>query len=207
MDYSVKKVTIEDYDAIYELWSATEQSRKALNPVDDSREGIARYLKRNPDTCFAAVKDNRIIGVILTLAYIFRYAEKVKADPTVGINYENNDWTEEHFGMEQESKEMTGRDKLILFLFFITFVIMVYGVAKLDWWFGEMAALFLVSGIIMGIIGGLNERKISEVFIGGASDLVSVALVCGLARAVNMLLTDGKVSDTLLYIMSGLDSE
>ncbi|MBR1478658.1 MAG: hypothetical protein IJ608_11990 [Lachnospiraceae bacterium] len=53
MDYAIKKVTIDDYDAIYELWNATEQSRRALNPVDDSREGIARYLKRNPDTCFA----------------------------------------------------------------------------------------------------------------------------------------------------------
>lgn len=66
MDYSIKKVTIDDYDAIYDLWNATEQSRRALNPVDDSREGIARYLERNPETCFAAVKDNRIIGVILT---------------------------------------------------------------------------------------------------------------------------------------------
>ena len=66
IDYSIKKVTISDYDAIYELWNMVEQSRRALNPVDDSREGIARYLKRNPDTCFAAVKDSRIIGVILT---------------------------------------------------------------------------------------------------------------------------------------------
>ena len=66
MEYEIKKVTIDDYDAIYELWNSTEQSRRALNPVDDSREGIERYLKRNPDTCFAAVKDDRIIGVILT---------------------------------------------------------------------------------------------------------------------------------------------
>jgi len=66
MNYSTRKVTIDDYDAIYELWNSTEQSRRALNPVDDSREGIARYLRRNPDTCFAAVKDGRIIGVILT---------------------------------------------------------------------------------------------------------------------------------------------
>ena len=35
MDYSIKKVTIDDYDAIYELWNATEQSRRALNPVDE----------------------------------------------------------------------------------------------------------------------------------------------------------------------------
>ena len=66
MEYTVRQVTIEDYDAIYELWNSTEQSRRALNPVDDSREGIERYLKRNPNTCFAAVKDGRIIGVILT---------------------------------------------------------------------------------------------------------------------------------------------
>ena len=66
MEYTVKLVTIDDYDAIYELWNSTEQSRRALNPVDDSREGIERYLKRNPNTCFAAVRDGQIIGVILT---------------------------------------------------------------------------------------------------------------------------------------------
>ena len=66
MEYTVKQVTIDDFDAIFELWNSTEQSRRALNPVDDSREGIERYLKRNPETCFAAVINDRIIGVILT---------------------------------------------------------------------------------------------------------------------------------------------
>jgi ribosomal protein S18 acetylase RimI-like enzyme len=66
MEYTIRSVTIEDYDAIYALWNATEQSRRALNPVDDTREGIERYLKRNPNTCFAAVSEDRIIGVILT---------------------------------------------------------------------------------------------------------------------------------------------
>ena len=66
MEYTVRLVIPEDYDAIYELWNSTEQSRRALNPVDDSREGIARYLARNPNTCFAAERKGRIIGVILT---------------------------------------------------------------------------------------------------------------------------------------------
>ena len=65
-DFAIKQVTIDDYDQLFELWNSTEQSRRALNPVDDSREGIERYLKRNPNTCFAAVQDGRIIGVILT---------------------------------------------------------------------------------------------------------------------------------------------
>lgn len=66
MEYTVRLVIPEDYDAIYELWNSTEQSRRALNLVDDSREGIARYLARNPNTCFAAEREGRIIGVILT---------------------------------------------------------------------------------------------------------------------------------------------
>ena len=64
MEY--RTVTIKDYDAIFELWNSTEQSRRALNPVDDTREGIDRYLKRNPNTCFVAVTDDIIVGVILT---------------------------------------------------------------------------------------------------------------------------------------------
>ncbi|MBR4824543.1 MAG: GNAT family N-acetyltransferase [Spirochaetaceae bacterium] len=72
MSISIRLVTIDDYDGIYELWNSTEQSRRALNPVDDSHEGIARYLKRNPTTCFLALsKDGsgdapQIVGVILT---------------------------------------------------------------------------------------------------------------------------------------------
>ena len=72
MGIAIRPVTIADYDGIYELWNSTEQSRRALNPVDDSREGIGRYLKRNPTTCFLAEsKDGsgdalEIVGVILT---------------------------------------------------------------------------------------------------------------------------------------------
>ena len=66
MEYMIRAVTIEDYHAIYKLWNSTEQSRRALNSVDDSREGIEKYIKRNPDTCFAAVCEGEIIGVILS---------------------------------------------------------------------------------------------------------------------------------------------
>ena len=66
MEYKIRPVVIDDYDAIFELWNSTEQSRRALNPIDDSREGIGRYLKRNPNSCFAAVADDMIIGVVLS---------------------------------------------------------------------------------------------------------------------------------------------
>lgn len=65
----IRNVTIGDYDRILELWNSTEQSRRALNPVDDSREGIEQYLRRNPATCFLACPEEdprQVIGVILT---------------------------------------------------------------------------------------------------------------------------------------------
>lgn len=68
MHITIRTVTIEDYDELYALWTGAEASRRALNPVDDSREGIERYLKRNPTTCFAACDDDHgsVVGVILT---------------------------------------------------------------------------------------------------------------------------------------------
>lgn len=69
MNITIRPVVIEDYDGIYDLWNSTEQSRRALNPVDDSRDGIERYLKRNPTTCFLAYPNDdnkKIVGVILT---------------------------------------------------------------------------------------------------------------------------------------------
>ena len=72
MSISIRQVKIEDYDRIFALWNSTEQSKRALNPVDDSREGIEKYLKRNPTTCFLAeVQDGtgdapEVVGVILT---------------------------------------------------------------------------------------------------------------------------------------------
>ena len=66
MTLTFRLITINDYDQMFALWSSTEQSKRALNPVDDSREGIDRYIKRNPTTCFGAFSDGQLVGVILT---------------------------------------------------------------------------------------------------------------------------------------------
>ena len=66
MEITTRLVTIDDYDDMLALWNSTEQSKRALNPVDDSREGIERYIKRNPTTCFGAFSGDKLVGVILT---------------------------------------------------------------------------------------------------------------------------------------------
>ena len=53
-----------DYDRVYRLWLSCPGL--ALNDRDDSREGLASFLRRNPDTCFAAEEDGELVGVIMT---------------------------------------------------------------------------------------------------------------------------------------------
>ena len=65
-----------------------------------------------------------------------------------------------------------------------------------------MAELFLVSGILIGIIGGIGEKAIVREFVNGASELIGVALICGVARAVSLLLDAGNISGTILYGLS-----
>ena len=60
---NIRKMVIDDYDEVYALW--TSCTGTGLNDLDDSREGINRFLKRNPDTCFVAECDNQIVGAII----------------------------------------------------------------------------------------------------------------------------------------------
>ena len=63
MDAVVRTMTIDDYDEIYELWMKIKGF--AMRSIDDSRIGVERFLKRNPDTSVVAVKDGKVVGAIL----------------------------------------------------------------------------------------------------------------------------------------------
>ena len=60
---SIRQMAIEDYELVYDLWIHTPGM--GLNTADDSKEGIARYLKRNPTTSVVAEQNGRIVGAIL----------------------------------------------------------------------------------------------------------------------------------------------
>ena len=63
MEPIIRAMTIEDYDQIYELWMHINGF--GIRSIDDSREGIARFLKRNPTTSVVAEVDGKIVGGIL----------------------------------------------------------------------------------------------------------------------------------------------
>ena len=62
-EIKIRTMTLADYDDVYSLWLSCKGM--GLNNLDDSKEGIARYLERNPDTCFVALDEEKLIGVIM----------------------------------------------------------------------------------------------------------------------------------------------
>ena len=75
----IRKMYISDYNAVYNLWLSCKGM--GLNNVDDSEDGIEKFLLRNPETCFVAVDNGETIGVIMAgndgrRGYIYHTAVK-----------------------------------------------------------------------------------------------------------------------------------
>ena len=59
----IRNMTMDDYDMVFELWANT--GNMGLRSLDDSRDGVGAFLKRNPETCFVALDGSTVVGSIL----------------------------------------------------------------------------------------------------------------------------------------------
>src|SRR5215207_8446619 len=162
-----------------------------------------------------------IVGLIIGIFYVMRYAEKVRADPSTSLVYAQKAENEARFLADQDAGAgfgaFTGRHKAVLVLFFLAFVAMIYGVIPWEdlgiavptlwWWFPEMTASFLLFAILVGIAGGLSEADLTGSFVDGARDLLGVALIIGIARGITVIMNNGKLTDTLPNRAEGLVSD
>lgn len=147
----------------------------------------------------------RVIGLVvataITVVYIIRYAEKIKKNPEKSLIFSQKSEIEEKFLNSHSAKEIpdfTFKRKLMLAIFTAAFGVMIWGVSTQGWWFTEMTALFLGVGIVICFLSGMSEKDAVQYFVAGAADLVGVALTIGVARAVNMIMDNGLISDSIL---------
>jgi len=142
-------------------------------------------------------------GLAICIAYVMRYAHRVKAERDRSVVARHWSAHERHFlkggDDTDEDDTLSGVQKIILILFAATFGAMIWGVATQDWWMARMGALFLGSAIVIGIIGRLGEKGLTGAFVDGARDLLGVALVIGLARGIVVVMEDGRIVDTILH--------
>ncbi len=90
----------------------------------------------------------------------------------------------------------------IMDLLLTTILALVVGVLGYGWYIREIAALFLALGILSGIAYRCSLDAIMRLFLEGCKDMLTAALVVGLAGGIIVILQDGKVIDTMLYAMS-----
>ena len=142
-----------------------------------------------------------VICITITILFILHYAKKVKADPKKSVIYDQKKQMEKMFNVIKDITipRFTVQLKLILFVFSLCFVIMIIGVSMLDWWFVEMTTIFFFGAIIIGFISKMEENKFLNSFMKGAGELLGVAFIIGIARGIAILMSDGLISDTILF--------
>jgi uncharacterized ion transporter superfamily protein YfcC len=152
-----------------------------------------------------------IAGSAIGIFFVMRYADRVKKDPSKSLVFEFKAENEARFRADAGAGAVaiSGKQKVILTLFGLAFVVMVYGVVPWEdigipfptwwWWFPEMTASFLLFAIIIGLVGRLGEGVLTTSFVDGARDLLGVALIIGIARGITVIMNNGQITDTVLH--------
>jgi uncharacterized ion transporter superfamily protein YfcC len=164
----------------------------------------------------------------ITIAYVVRYAERVKAQPDrslVGFTAEDAEEIEKE--QSAAGLTLTGRQKLVLAITTFTFALLVFSVIpwesiidvapetdpytyepiendfwwSLNWWFPELIALFLVAAVVVGLVAGFGEKQITGNIARGFGDFIGAAVAVVLARGVTVILNNTQTIDTILSWM------
>lgn len=143
------------------------------------------------------------VFLVIGIWFIISYAQKVRRDPKNSIIYDYKSEVErKDLELDFTHSEFTTTHKIVLGVLFVTIVLLIYGVIKYGWYTTELSALFLGAGIIGGLIGGLSINRIGQEFVKGMTSVTYGAMIIGFARAIVVVLEDGKVLDTIIHGLS-----
>jgi uncharacterized ion transporter superfamily protein YfcC len=147
------------------------------------------------------------ISTLLAIFFLLYYVRKLRRNPEISPMYveDNERRKNEHFDtLYSNHDHFTLKHKLVLITFVLSLIMLVVGVIEFNWFIEEIAAMFFIMGILVGIIGGLKSDALIKSFIEGAKDLVGTAFIIALARATLVISRDGQIIDTILYGLAPL---
>lgn len=140
-----------------------------------------------------------IISTTIAIIFIANYSRKVHRNPSISLVFDiDKERKLNELNLNSEEK-LTLRHKLVLLIFVLSLAGLVVGVIEFQWFIEEISALFVIMGLLAGILGGLKTDQIVSSFINGAKDLVGTAIIVALARATLVISRDANIIDTILY--------
>ncbi|HEY4551801.1 MAG TPA: YfcC family protein [Bacillaceae bacterium] len=168
-----------------------------LNPFN---VGVAQSIAELPT--FSGLGFRIIVLATFYLAavlYVYRYAKKIKNNPELRYM---GDFKAAKKPLKEAEAKLTARHKWVLIVFLMNFVTLIIGVLKFGWYITEIAGLFLMFGILIGIIGKLKAGEIADNFMDGAKEIIGGALIIGFAQGILVVFQDGKLMDSILFYAS-----
>lgn len=158
-----------------------------------------------------------VLLVPVGVLFVLRYAKRVKADPSRSLTAPQEGDAEIASAGVGEVPDLTGKQKSVLGIVAATFAFMIFAIVpwaqvingpdaasygwQLDWYFPELAALFIVMSIVVGLIGGLGEKGLTDTLVRGAGDFIGVGLIIVLARGITVIMNNSQITDTVLHSM------
>lgn len=172
-----------------------------LNPINT---GLGQQLADVP--VFSGIPLRLLLFVCLlsvAVAYVMRYAAKVRANPQRSLVYGEDEEAEKQElyqdSLTENPRSLTSRQRAAGVATLVLVGVLIWGVLTQDWFMVEMSGLFIVTGIVAGVIAGLTGSQICEAFNKGLSQVLVGAMIVGVARAVAVVLEDGQIMDTVVY--------
>ena len=170
----------------------------------------------------------------LSIGWVLRYAARVRRDPSSSLSGFGDD--QGGAGASAAPAEvLSGMQKTVLVITALAFGLMIFSVIpwssvieprpgpadylaehevrgaqpywfELNWWFPQLAMLFVVASVLVGIVARMGEKQTVKLIAAGASDMMGPAMVVLLAGGVSAIMTNTQTLDTILYSMEQLVS-
>lgn len=147
-----------------------------------------------------------IVNFLLCYGFVMLYFNKIKKDPTKSLNYESGMELKDYMGdpnaaVDGETK-LTTRQLLSLLAGAAGIIAVVIGALKFKWGADQISATFLLVSLVIGLLCGFGINGSFSHFIKGCSGVVMAAFIIGFANSITVLMSEGKILDTIVYYLS-----
>jgi len=132
--------------------------------------------------------------------HLLRYARRIRRDPRRSLVHDVD--YSDGFALP-DGVELGPHRVVVLATFVAGITVFVWGVGAHEWYLVELAAIFLGIALVSAVVGRLGANRTAQEFCRGAAELTTTALLIGFARAIQVVLDDGKVIDTVIHGIAG----
>ena len=140
-----------------------------------------------------------LVFVPIGMHHVWSYARRVRRDPSASLV---KDIAPPATEQTYQQMSFTATHKAVIGAVLLMLAVLVYGLARWEWYLIEMSALFLGLTVVMAAIARLDPDVGATTFIAGAAELTGTALLVGFARAIQVVLEQGGVIDTIVHALS-----